>query len=288
MDFQAFVQDITQNHWQVYGVEVHQHGQLLHRWGDWEGLHPIYSATKSILSMAVGFAVEEGRIDLSAPVTEYLPKAALEGMTSLQRQAYAAITLHRLMTMSVKGFPFRAEGEDWLAYALSCPLERPEEPVFDYSNIPAYLTGVALTHAMGMDAGQLIEERIYQPLGIEDYRMGRCPQGYFYGASFMELSVHSLSKIGVTLANGGVYQGQRILSEAYVKRATSVKQMNREGGYGYFFWKYRDGFSINGKWKQKCYVLPKQGLVICYLSHIEDSSHDLVDSMERHLLGIGR
>ena len=102
----------------------------------------------------------------------------------------------------------------------------------------------------------------------------------------MEMSVESLCKIGVMLMQGGVYQGQRIVSEAYVKAATSVQQMNREGGYGYFFWKYRDGFSINGKWKQKCYVLPKQGLVICYLSHIEDASHDLVESMEKHLLGI--
>ena len=61
--------------------------------------------------------------------------------------------------------------------------------------------------------------------------------------------------------------------------------MNREGGYGYFLWKYRDGFSINGKWTQKCYVLPKQGLVVTYLAHIEEECPGLKASMERHLLG---
>ena len=286
MDFQTFIADIEQNCWQVHGVQVYQHGQLLHGWGDCTGLYPIYSATKSVLSVAVGIAADEGRLDLSAPLTEYLPKAALAGMTAAQRKAFAPITLHRLMTMSVKGFPFRAEGDDWLAYSLACPLDHPETPTFDYSNIPAYLTGVALTHAMDMDAGQLVQERILAPLGIADCRMGRCPSGYFYGASAMELSVESLCRIGVMLMQGGVYQGQRIVSEAYVKAATSVQQMTREGGYGYFFWKYRDGFSINGKWKQKCYVLPERGLVIGYLSHIEDASHALVESMERCLLGI--
>ena len=71
-----------------------------------------------------------------------------------------------------------------------------------------------------------------------------------------------------------------------MNEATSVQMMNREGGYGYFIWKYRDGFSINGRLKQKCYVLPKEGLVITYLSEIEDPSRVLCDSMEKHILGI--
>jgi CubicO group peptidase (beta-lactamase class C family) len=285
MDFDRFTAAIENNAWNVHGVQVYLNGKLLHQWGDTSGLYPIYSATKSILSIAVGIAADEGRLNLNTPVLEYLPEEAVSRMTPDQQKAYASITLHRLMTMSVRGFPFRPEGESWLAYSLACPLKRPELPVFDYSNIPAYLTGVALTHATGMDAGQLIEERILAPLGITEYRLGRCPDGYFYGASHMELSVESLSKIGLLMANGGQFGGQRIVSEAYVQAATAVQQRNREGGYGYYFWKYRDGFSINGKWKQKCYVLPKEDLVICYLSHIEEETSDLKVSMEKHLMG---
>lgn len=42
--------------------------------------------------------------------------------------------------------------------------------------------------------------------------------------------------------------------------------------------------SISGKWKQKCYILSPRNLTVTYLSHIEDDSHDLLDSMEKHLL----
>ena len=102
----------------------------------------------------------------------------------------------------------------------------------------------------------------------------------------MMLTVNELSRVGLLLYNKGTFEGKRILSEKYVEEATSVQQMNREGGYGYFLWKYRDGFSINGKWKQKCYILPERKLIVTYLSHIEDDSHDLLDSMEKHILGV--
>ena len=89
------------------------------------------------------------------------------------------------------------------------------------------------------------------------------------------------------LSSQGVYAHRRIVSAGYVKEATSVRQMNREGGYGYFFWKYRDGFSLNGKWGQKCYVLPNQNTMITFLSHIEDGSDQIRLCMEKHLLDNG-
>lgn len=131
-----------------------------------------------------------------------------------------------------------------------------------------------------------IEKNIFEPLGITCYEYGRSPEGYFYGASEIRLTVNSLSRIGQVLHNGGVYAGKRVLSEKYVRMATSLQQMNREGGYGYFVWKYRDGFSINGKWGQKCYCLPKQELMITFLSHIKEDTYGLKRSMEQHLLNI--
>lgn len=86
--------------------------------------------------------------------------------------------------------------------------------------------------------------------------------------------------------HGGTYQGQRFLSEEYVRRATSIQQMNREGGYGYYLWKYRDGFSINGKNKQKCYILPAQKKMITYLADIPEPGNALRESMEKHVLGV--
>ncbi|MBO4748305.1 MAG: serine hydrolase [Clostridiales bacterium] len=286
MDFEAFVSDITTNGWRVHGVEVYENCVLTHSFGDTENIHELYSITKAVLSAAVGIAYDEGKIDLERCVLDYLPKENVEKMSASQKADFSHITIRRLLTMSVGGFPFVAEGDNWIDFALSCKLENPEEKPFNYSNINAYLVGVALTEAVGQDAGAFIEERLLKPLGINEFDYGRSPEGYFYGASRMKLSVSGLSKFGMLFYNGGTYDGKRIISEEYVKMASSIQQMNREGGYGFFLWKYRSGFSLNGKWKQKCYVLPKENLMISYLSDIRDDSHDLLESMEKHILGI--
>ena len=285
MDFDAFVKDIRDNSWNVFGVEVYKNGQLIHSYGDTdENLHEIYSATKTVLSVAVGIASDEKRFDINRSLLSYLPSDKINGLSKEQQDVWNRITIQRLLTMSVGDFPFRPEGENYLDFSLNTKITDPDERKFNYSNISAYLVGVALTESLKTDLGTFIEERIFSPLGIEKYEYSRSPEGYFYGASGMKLTVNGLSRIGLLLYQKGSFNGQRILSEEYVNAATSIQQMNREGGYGYFIWKYRDGFSINGKMKQKCYVLPKQDLVITYLSHIEDDSHVLLESMERNIV----
>ncbi len=284
MNFKAFVNEIKENNWKVHGVEVYKADALVEQYGDTAGKYPIYSATKSILSIAIGIAENRGLIDLSNSLLCYMPKPVLEGLSKEQKDAYAHITLHRLMTMSVEGYPFRPEGESFLKDSFRYTIPEPEKAAFQYSNIPAYLAGVALSNAIDGDAWAFIEENILLPLGIEGAEYTRCPDGYFYGASGMKVSVHDLSKIGLLLYHGGEFQGKRIVSEDYVRRATSVLQMNREGGYGYFIWNYGDGFSISGKWKQKCFVLPKEKMMVTFLSDIPEADCDVVGSMERNLL----
>lgn len=286
MDFHKFVEDIEKNNWEVYGVEVYENSVLTHSYGDTcDHIHELYSATKSVLSVAFGMAYDRGLVDVHKSVLDYLPTDVTERMAKKQRDTFGRLSLHRLLTMSVAGFPFRPEGDNWLDFCLSCRIDNPDEPVFDYSNINSFLIGVVLTQALGTDLGEFIKKEIFGPLGIADYEMQYSPEGYFYGSSGMKLSVHDLSKFGLLMSNGGVHGGIRIISEEYVSMATSVQQMNREGGYGYFFWKYRDGFSINGKWKQKCYCLPAKNIIVTHLAHIENDSQELLESMEKNILG---
>lgn len=287
MNFELFIRDVAESKWDVYGVEVYEKG-MIHQYGDTcNTKYPIYSATKTILSIAVGIAYDQGKIDLRKSILDYIPEKSLNAMSDAQRRTFEKITLHRLMTMSVGDFPFRPEGDSYLDFSLACKVQDPEAKVFHYSNIPAYLVGVALTNAISEDAFGYIDRNILEPMQITGAGYSRCPDGYFYGASGMKLSVHDLSLIGRLLYNKGTYEGRRIVSEEYVNMATSILQMNREGGYGYFIWKYRDGFSINGKWGQKCYVLPEREMMITYLSHMEEDTYDLLHSMEKNILGIG-
>ena len=284
-DFSGFVEEIQENRWQVYGLELWQDGQLAASFGDTQNTrYPIYSVTKSMVSIAVGMAIEDGLLNINDSVLQYLPEKYIQAMSTEQLEIYEQITLWRLMTMSVDGFPFRPSGSNWLEETLSIPLKEPEACTFAYSNIPAYLASVAVSVAVKERLDRYLNLRLFTPLGISDPPCQFSPEGYFYGASGMELTVNELSRIGLMLSREGKYGQEQIVPAAYVKEATSVQQMNREGGYGYFFWKYRDGFSLNGKWGQKCYVLPRKKIMITFLSHLEEGSDQIRICMEKHLL----
>ena len=53
---------------------------------------------------------------------------------TLVGRLFKNITIQRLLTMSVKGFPFRPQGESYLNYALSCPIQDVQSRIFNYSN----------------------------------------------------------------------------------------------------------------------------------------------------------
>ena len=294
INFDPLIHKIKENNWEVHGMEVYYigHGgksagsdkpcsgqERIYVYGDVTAhRYPIYSATKTITSLAVGMAADEGKMDIGRSVLAYIPEKILSALPEEAKERYQKVTIKRLLTMSVPGFPFRPEGESWLRNSLQYPVE-PEKTVFDYSNVSAYLAGVAAANALEEDLYAYLQRQLFQPLGIENPPFQRCPDGYFYGASGMELTVNELSRIGFVLMDEGLYQGTRILSEKYVKEACGIQQMNREGGYGYFVWKYQDGFRISGKWGQRCYIFPRRGLMVTYLAHMEEGSEQLADCM---------
>ncbi|MBR6020073.1 MAG: serine hydrolase [Lachnospiraceae bacterium] len=285
MNFQGWIDDIERMQLDVKGIEVYRGGVLTDSYGDTtQTRFPIYSATKSVLSLAFGIAWEEGLIDPDECVLKYLPRDVVDEMSDVQRETFSVFTIRRLLTMSVGGFPFRPEGDDWLRYSLACPIERPQEVTFDYSNIPSYLVGVALAGAIGGDVWELVRDRILEPLDIVGAEYQRSPEGFFYGASGLELTTNEFSRLGRMLLAGGEYNGKRIVSKEYIETATKVWIQNREGGYGFYFWKYRDGFYLSGKWGKRCYVLPKEDMVLTYIAHMENGSDALVNSLQTHIL----
>ena len=128
MNFDGFVKDIETNHWNVFGVEVYKDGQLIHRYGDCtRNRYPIYSATKTIVAIAAGMAVDEGKLNLHKSILEYLPESVVKKLSKEQKESYTHITTHRLLTMSVCGYPFRPDGDNWLENVLTYEIPEPEK-----------------------------------------------------------------------------------------------------------------------------------------------------------------
>jgi len=294
MYFNELVNSIELNKYSVHGLEVYLNGGIVHSYGDTQDKrYPIYSATKTITSIAVGMAVDEKKLSIDKPILFYIPESVRVKLPTSYIKVYETINIIDLLTMSVKGFPFRPKGDSWLKDAFSYPVNVPGDGKVYYSNISAYLVGVATSYAVGEHLYEYLNRKLFAPLGIVNPAYGSCPDGYFYGASHMKLTVNELSRIGLLLYNKGMFENKRILSEEYIANATCFSGNNHvafDGGsekkrdYGYLIWSYRDSFSMNGKWGQKCLILPEQKKVITYLSSMENNSEKFMECIEKYLL----
>lgn len=273
------ISKIQKENWPVYAMEVYKNGHLLNDYGNTKQRQCIYSITKSIVSIAAGIAENERLIDFSDSILKYLPEDYLKKTEENQIKLFENITIYRLLTMSVKGFNFRPETEDFLLYSLNSKIE-PEKIEFNYSNICAYLVSVALTTAVGKPLYEYLKEKIFDPMEIDSPPYQLTEEGFFYGATGMQLSACELSKIGLMLLNNGMYKEKQIVSEDYIKRATSRQITIKEGGYGYFFWEFCNGFSLNGKWGQKCFCFPSEKIVLSVLGNFQNGSDMLKNEVK--------
>ena len=257
----------------VYGLLVQEEGETVLALGDCTARHPVYSATKSFTATAAGMLQDAGKWSVDDPLAAYLPREAVEGMTPERREAFRLLPISRFLTMSVPGYPFRPEGEDWLAFALSCPAEYAGAPAFSYSNIPAYLVGLAAGNAAGEPLSDYLRRELLVPLGIESPVFRTDPQGRFYGATGMELSVEELSRLGRLYMQDGLWNGKRLFSGSWAEAAVRPQIDAGKGqGYGYFFWTGSQDFSVSGKWGQKCLVYPGRKLIISWEGEMPETS----------------
>lgn len=113
------------------------------------------STTKMLTSAAVLSLVEEGKIDLDAPITTGVP---------------SSVTMRQLLTHT-SGMPDYLEVacEDtlsgWFA-ANTKPLWTPPGEVWNYSNLGYSLAGLVAEQAAGVPYEELMSARVFEPLGM--------------------------------------------------------------------------------------------------------------------------
>jgi len=148
----------------AYGLSVVEHAVSVKP----ETVFLLASITKSFTATAIMMLVEEGKIELDAPISRYLDGAP---------EAWKAITVRHLLTHTA-GLKDRFEGlpaADWLLtftkqrlYEASVkqPLDAQPGEKWQYSDQGYFLLGMILEKVSGESYRQFLTRRIFQPLGM--------------------------------------------------------------------------------------------------------------------------
>ena len=195
-----------------------------------------FSVTKSIASALVGRAIAEGAIDsVDAPIGRWLP--------DLRDPRARELTLARLLDMHsgirfTEGiFPWRDEprtyyATDLRARLLALPVVDPVGEFFHYNDWHPLLLSLVLERATGRTVTELLQEQIWNPLGMEhpaSIMVDRDdPAGLEHLESGLSATARDLAKFGQLYLEGGTWHGRRLLPEGWVEGIASPAGVRRD------------------------------------------------------------
>lgn len=273
----------------LHAIEIRRGGETeLKLCFDGDIQYPIYSGTKSVTATAVLIAQSEGKLDLSDKLCQYLCRKNTVNIP----EAFKQLDFRDFMTMTAGPYPFRPQEaealvkepvkDDWLANVLALDIDHSDRR-FHYSNIPAFLVAAACENAVGKHLAKYLTPRLFVPLGFEDVIYQNAPGGGFYGATGMKMKISEFAALGQLYLDPGKYNGARLIPEELARQAVTEQVKTPEGGYGYFFRTYEDGWYISGKWGQASIICPKKQTVITYLSEQPERSVELLELVKAYI-----
>ncbi|HPF50806.1 MAG TPA: serine hydrolase [Draconibacterium sp.] len=234
-------------------------------------LHQIESSTKSITSLLIGIAKDKGMIkNLDEPLYQIFPS-----YPHLKSEGYNKITINHLLTMT-SGFSPEYEPYqpyDRIEFLLNRKLIAEPGEKFIYDGGNPEILGAILKIKTGMFADEFAEKYLFSPLKITNYDWSIFKQnGYPCMGGSLQMLPRDMAKTGMLVLNSGVFEGQPIISEKWVKESTSVKTKTHIEGddYSYLWWNINLGSEqnsyktiwANGWGSQFIYIIPDLDIVM--------------------------
>ncbi len=258
--------------------------------GYWDGYGPLshsnsFSMAKSVVSMLVGVAIEEGLIeDVNQPVADFLPDYGdFDGKP---------LTIEHLLTMSAgvewdenySGL-FSKTTEAYYGNDLPRLMRRVKQVAepgvsFKYQSGVTQLLAMVLEKATGKTLSEYASEKIWTPIGAEDAALWSLDRkgGHEKAYCCFNSNARDFARLGQLMLRRGNWKGRQLVPEWYMDRAMSpAGWLTGETGagpnrtYGFQFWILQKGGmtipymrGING---QVVFAIPEKDAVIVRLGH---------------------
>jgi len=239
----------------------------------------VKSASKSVISALVGIAIERGDIgSVRQPLAGLLPdEPALK-----QDSRKARITVEHLLSMragleptSFGNYGAWVTSRNWVRDALRRPMVDDPGGRMLYSTGSTHLLSAALTRVTRTSTHAYAQRHLFGPLGVTLRPWTRDPQGIFFGGNDMYLTPREMARFGQLYLDGGVWEGKRVLSKAWIDSSWVVRTYSpwNGHGYGYGWWtRTSRGRPVHFAWGyggQFIFVVPSLRLVVVTTSDSE-------------------
>jgi CubicO group peptidase (beta-lactamase class C family) len=244
-------------------------------------MHRGWSMAKTVTNALTGILVKQGKLDINEP-------APVDEWRSDER---AGITLSHLLQQSsglewneTYLFPSGVNKmlhlePDMGAYAASMRLEHAPGTFFYYSSGTSNIVSRILRKTIGDEVYINFPRReLFDKIGMQSMLLEADASGTFVGSSYALATARDWARFGMFLENG-VWNGEQILPEDWIRYSTTPAPASTDGDYGAHIWlNYgigedrpwpdvpRDAFWADGFEGQSVVVIPSKALVVVRLA----------------------
>lgn len=237
-----------------------------------ETLHRMFSVTKSVVSLAIGFLSDEGVISLDNSITSYFPEYEPEG--GFHPYIKETTIRHMLMmTTPHNGTTFdKYRKYDWTeTFFTKTPTHRPGT-VFSYDTSASHVLAALIEKLTGMTLLDYVRSKGFHELGFSG--SAYCLKdgcGVSQGGSGLMARPYDLMILANMVMNYGRVRDKQLISEEYLKAALCCQVPNfvkgsflaEMQGYGYQFWRTENnGFMMYGLAGQLAVCFPDKNLIL--------------------------
>lgn len=247
---------------------------------DADTLHNLKSCSKSVASLVIGIAIDQGLIrSIDEPVFNFFPE-----LSDLRSPDRDRILLSHVLTMSmglkwVEATPATGDdndevrmhmAQDACRYVLGLPVTAPAGQEFFYNTGALALLSAIVRKATGRPLDEFARKVLFDPLGITDFEWSRF-KGDSDAGGGLRLRPRDMTKIGQLVLAGGRGNDRQIVSKAWIEASTTMKLKATDGqSYGYSWWlrstrlngRVVQSIAAQGRGGQSIRIVPELDLVV--------------------------
>lgn len=248
---------------------------------DKESIVPSFSMAKSVTSILIGCAIDEGLIkSVDEPITNYIPE--------LKKNGFDKVTIKHLLQMT-SGIKFNESYVNPFGDAASFyyglnlrkeigKMKLKTEPgkKFEYVSGNTQLLGLVLERSLKEKTiTSYLQDKIWTPLEMEydaSWSIDRKKNGLEKTFCCLNARARDFAKIGRLYKNKGNWNGKQIVSQKWVEESTKLDTSEGSANFYQYQWWLptpNEDFMAEGILGQFVYVNPSKDLIIVRLGKKE-------------------
>jgi CubicO group peptidase (beta-lactamase class C family) len=234
----------------VHSLLVTRHGYIVSENYFGEGgatiPHDLESTTKSISSVLTGIAMDKGYFNINDKVVNVFNNYPNIQNADIYKNA---ISVENILTQK-HGFYWREvplsndtntpmiASNDWIKFVLDLPMAAVPGTLFNYSTGNSSLMGGMIKAKTPYKPEDFAKAFLFDPIGIKSQEWWcKDSLGMIHTGGCLKLTSQDLARFGFLILNNGKWNGQQVVSKAYLDAAYNPQTYNQfHGSYGYQMW----------------------------------------------------